>query len=52
MFGINGCLYLGPIADLLAIIFTVVLLKIYWGKIFNKGDNSNGWEKEKLKDNV
>jgi putative MATE family efflux protein len=36
MFGINGCLYLGPIADVLSVIFTVALLKCYWKKIFNK----------------
>jgi putative MATE family efflux protein len=36
LFGINGCLYLGPIADLLSLIFTAVLLKCYWGKIFGK----------------
>jgi putative MATE family efflux protein len=34
LFGINGCLYMGPIADLLSLIFTGILLKIYWKKIF------------------
>jgi Na+-driven multidrug efflux pump len=36
LFGINGCLYLGSIADVLSVIFTAVLLKCYWGKIFRK----------------
>lgn len=34
LFGINGCLYLGPIADVCAFVFTAILLKIYWKKIF------------------
>jgi putative MATE family efflux protein len=34
LFGIDGCLYMGPIADLLSLIVTVILLKLYWKKIF------------------
>jgi Na+-driven multidrug efflux pump len=34
LFGVDGCLYLGPVADVLSLIFTVILLKIYWKKIF------------------
>jgi putative MATE family efflux protein len=34
IFGVDGCLYMGPIADVLSLIFTAILMKIYWKKIF------------------
>jgi Na+-driven multidrug efflux pump len=34
IFGIDGCLYLGPVADVLAFVFTAFLVKVYWKKIF------------------
>jgi Na+-driven multidrug efflux pump len=36
IFGVDGCLYMGPIADVLSLIFTAILMKIYWKKIFQR----------------
>jgi putative MATE family efflux protein len=36
LFGINGFLYIGLIADVLSLIFTLILLKIYWKRIFSR----------------
>jgi Na+-driven multidrug efflux pump len=40
LFGIDGFLYIGGIGDLLALILTAILLKMYWGKILPKKTNS------------
>ena len=36
IFGLDGCLYMGPVADLLSLILTIILLLIYRKKIFPK----------------
>jgi hypothetical protein len=41
LFGIDGCLYMGPVADVLSLIFTVILLKLYWKKIYVKKSDRN-----------
>jgi Na+-driven multidrug efflux pump len=40
LFGIDGFLYIGGIGDVLALILTAVLLKMYWGKILPKKVNA------------
>jgi Na+-driven multidrug efflux pump len=34
LFGIEGCLYMGAVADVLSLLFTAILLKGHWKKIF------------------
>ena len=34
IFGIDGCLYMGPVADVCALILTLIIFKLYWKKIF------------------
>jgi Na+-driven multidrug efflux pump len=36
LFGMDGFLHIGPIADVLSLLFTLILLKMYWKRIFNR----------------
>ena len=35
--GLDGVLYAGPVSDFLTFVLTVVLLFVYWKKIFRAG---------------
>ena len=35
IFGIQGCLYVGPTSDICSFVLTLILLKVYWKKVFN-----------------
>jgi Na+-driven multidrug efflux pump len=41
LWGLDGFLYLGPIGDLMALILTACLLKMYWRKILPENKNEN-----------
>jgi len=38
LLGVEGCLWAGPISDLLSFLLTLILILVYWKKIFKKDD--------------